>query len=136
MSPEEPAAAARQVVGVAIIRGSRVLAARRTSGGWEFPGGKVEQGEDPESTAVREIAEELGCRIAVTGWLVARVPIGDDLELRVATARLVEGEPIPSAGDHEAVRWLRTEDLDAVDWLEADRPFVSELTRMGVRDAH
>jgi 8-oxo-dGTP diphosphatase len=118
----------QQVVGVAILRGARVLAARRADGGWEFPGGKVEPGEEPAATAVREIAEELGCAIEVTGWLEPTVPIRDSLELRVATARLVGGEPIPTAGGHDAVRWHGAADLGALDWLEADRPFVAELT--------
>ncbi|MCW2752600.1 MAG: (deoxy)nucleoside triphosphate pyrophosphohydrolase [Marmoricola sp.] len=115
------------VVGVAIVRGDRVLAARRSTGGWEFPGGKVEPGEDPANAAVREIAEELGCTIEVTGWLPGTVPIRAGLELRVATAQLVDGEPVPRSGDHDALRWLVTSSLDAVDWLGADRPFVVEI---------
>lgn len=103
-----------------------MLAARR-SRGWEFPGGKVEAGEEPAATAVREIAEELGCAIEVTGWLAPTVPIRDGLELRVATASLVDGEPIPRVSDHDAVRWLDPSDLSSVDWLEADRPFVAEI---------
>ena len=64
----------REVVGVALLDARRVLAARRAfpshlAGSWELPGGKVEPGEDPAATAVREIAEELGCGIEVTGWL-------------------------------------------------------------------
>jgi 8-oxo-dGTP diphosphatase len=120
------------VVGVAIVRDGRVLAARRsypaaTAGGWELPGGKVDEGETPEETAEREIAEELGCRITVTGWLEPEVPISADLLLRVATAELVDGEPIPRAGEHDAVRWLRADQLDEVTWLEADRPFTAVL---------
>lgn len=119
------------VVGVAIERAGRILAARRSGpgeNGWEFPGGKVEDGEHPEATAVREIAEELGCVIVVTGWLQPRVPIRPGLELRVATAEIVEGEPIPRHGDHDAVRWLRRDELDAAAWLPADLPFVTALT--------
>jgi len=115
-----------EVVGVAIVRDGRVLAARRP-GGWEFPGGKVEQGESAEDAAVREIAEELGCRIQVTGWLDPEVEIRPGLVLRVATARLVAGEPVPRAGDHDALRWLATDELDQVVWLPADRPFVAVL---------
>lgn len=107
-----------------------MLAARRSTG-WEFPGGKVEPGEQPEGAAVREIAEELGCTVEVTGWLAPTVPIRDGLELRVATARLVDGEPIPRAGDHDAVRWLDPAELSAVDWLAADRPFVAQIMESG-----
>ncbi|RNL62625.1 NUDIX domain-containing protein [Nocardioides marmoriginsengisoli] len=118
------------VVGVAIVRAGRVLAARRTSGGWEFPGGKVEPGEDPAATAVREIAEELGCVVEVTGWLDGVVPIREGLELRVATAQLVDGEPVPNAGDHDELRWLAGPEIGAVEWLAADRPFVVEITAL------
>jgi 8-oxo-dGTP diphosphatase len=114
------------VVGVAIQRDGRVLAARRT-GGWEFPGGKVEPGETPEAAAVREIAEELGCTVELTGWLDPVVDIRPGLELRVATARLAAGEPVPRPGEHDAIRWLSAAELRVVDWLAADRPFVAVL---------
>lgn len=116
------------VVGVALTRSGRVLAARRSDlGAWEFPGGKVEPGETPEHAAVREIAEELGCQVRITGWLEETAEIRDGLLLRIATAELVAGEPIPRAGEHDAIRWLTAEQLGEVDWLEADRPFVAEL---------
>ncbi len=122
------------VVGVAIVRDGRVLAARRTGDGWELPGGKVEPGETPEQAAVREIAEELGCGVAITGWLEpaagAEVEIRPGLVLRVATAVLVDGEPVPRPGEHDAVRWLGRDELDDVAWLAADRPFVGELPRV------
>jgi len=123
------------VVGVAVLRDGRVLAARRSDGGWEFPGGKVEADETPEQAGVREIAEELGCRVEITGWLAATVPIRDGLVLRVASAHLVDGEPLPRPGDHDALRWLAREQLDEVAWLPADVPFVSELTALLVGPA-
>ena len=97
------------VVGAAILYDGRVLAARRTPprAGWELPGGKVEPGESAEAAVVREIAEELACTVEVTGWLA--------------------GEPLPS--EHDVVRWLGPDQLDDVDWLAADRPFLSELRR-------
>jgi 8-oxo-dGTP diphosphatase len=125
----------RVVVGVAIVEGGRVLAARRAAphalaGRWELPGGKVERDEAPEAAAAREIAEELGghadgCEIAVTGWLDGSSPIGEDLELRVAAARLVSGDPVPS--EHDAVRWLRADQLDEVTWAESDVAFLDAL---------
>ena len=128
----------REVVGVALLRDRRVLAARRSgppalAGFWEFPGGKVEPGENPRATAVREIAEELSCTIEVTGWVdgEADESAGDassEFVLRVATARLVDGDPVPT--EHDAVRWLRADQLDQVRWAEADLPFLDEVRRL------
>lgn len=118
------------VVGAAILAGGRVLAARRTSppeavGRWEFPGGKVKPGETAEAALCREVAEELGCRIAVTGWLAGSAVIGDAHQLTVATAKLVSGEPTPV--EHDLVRWVGPGDLAALDWLDPDRPFLPEV---------
>ena len=122
----------QRVVGAALVRDGRVLAARRTApaataGRWEFPGGKVEVGETPEAALVREIAEELGVTIAVRRWLAGAVPIGTAYELTVAIADVVAGEPDPV--EHDEVRWLTTDELDDVAWLDPDRPFLPELRR-------
>lgn len=125
----------REVVGAAIVHRGRVLSARRavppvgTRPGqrWEFPGGKVEPGESRDAALVREIAEELGCTIEVTGWFEEYADVGRTHRLFVAQARLVEGEPVPREGEHDAVRWLRVDEVDAVDWLGPDRPFLEHL---------
>jgi 8-oxo-dGTP pyrophosphatase MutT (NUDIX family) len=119
------------VVGGAIVRHGCLLAARRTTpaavaGRWELPGGKVETGESSGAALVREIREELGCKIAVEGWLDGEQPIGTTHLLRVAVCRLVDAEPRPGA-DHDELRWLPPEHLDEVDWLEPDQPFVAAL---------
>ena len=118
------------MVGAAVVRRGRVLAARRTSppeaaGRWELPGGKVEPGETPEAALVRELAEELGCTAVVTGWLDGRAVIRPGLVLEVGLARVVEGEPEPV--EHDAVRWLAAHELRDVDWLEPDRPFLPAI---------
>lgn len=118
------------VVGVAVVRRGRVLAARRTRpapsrGRWELPGGKVEPGEQPDEAAVREVREELGCQVAVTGRLAGEQPVGHRLALQVLLAELVDGEPVPR--EHDALRWLGPEELEDVDWLAPDRPFLAEL---------
>ncbi len=118
------------VVGAAIVRNGRVLAARRTAppetaGRWEFPGGKVEAGETPEAALVREVREELGCDVAVTAWLPGEVAVGDRHTLAVAVCALVAGEPDPR--EHDAVRWLAAGELGNVDWLEPDLPFLTHL---------
>lgn len=127
----------QQVVGVAVLgdgpRGRRVLAARRVgparlAGGWELPGGKCRDGEAVEHAAVREVREELGCRIRVTGRLMGEVPIAPGLVLRAVTAVLVEAEPTPL--EHDALRWLHGDEFDAVPWLAPDVPFLQELRRL------
>jgi 8-oxo-dGTP diphosphatase len=120
------------VVGAAVVRDGRLLAARRTAppeaaGRWELPGGKVDPGESPDDALVREVDEELGCRVAVVRWLDGEQPIGDIHVLRVALCRPVEGEPV-AGSDHDELRWLAPDEVDAVDWLEPDRPFLTPVS--------
>jgi 8-oxo-dGTP diphosphatase len=119
-----------EVVGVAILEEGRLLAARRShppalAGLWELPGGKLEPGEELEAAAVREIDEELDCVVQVTGVLDGTSPISDHLHLRVVTARLVARDPVPR--EHDAVRWLRADELDEVSWSAADVAFLDGL---------
>ena len=89
------------------------------------PRRQVEPGETPDAALVREIAEELGCAIAVDGWLAGEAAIGSTHVLTVARGTLLSGEPHPH--EHDAIRWLATDELDDVDWLEPDRPFLDEV---------
>ena len=87
----------RIVVGAAIVRDGRVLAARRsappaTAGGWEFPGGKVEPGESAPAALIRECREELGVTVSV-GELLGTAPIPPGFELHVYAATLAAGTP-------------------------------------------
>ncbi|GAC1329435.1 MAG: NUDIX domain-containing protein [Mycobacteriales bacterium] len=123
------------VVGAAIVDRAgaepRVLAAQRAeppelAGWWEFPGGKVEDGETPEQACVRECREELGIEVALGERL------GDDIEigggravLRVWLATLAAGEPV--ALEHRSLRWLAAGELTDVTWLPADLPLVAAL---------
>jgi 8-oxo-dGTP diphosphatase len=122
-------AGVRIVVGAAILRHGRVLAARRAvpaelAGQWEFPGGKVEPGESDVAGLVRECREELGVQIAVGELLGCVEPPG--FALRVYVAELIAGEPEPLA-DHDELRWLGAAELDDVPWLPADLPLVAAL---------
>jgi 8-oxo-dGTP diphosphatase len=119
------------VVGAAIVRSGLLLAARRTSppeaaGRWEFPGGKVDDGETATAALLREVEEELGCRVVVECWLDGSEPIGTSHVLHVAVCRLAVGRP-RAGHDHDELRWLGPAELDDVDWLEPDRPFVSAV---------
>ncbi|SFF37320.1 (deoxy)nucleoside triphosphate pyrophosphohydrolase [Blastococcus tunisiensis] len=122
-----------QVVGAAIVDDGRLLVAKRAGGPydglWEFPGGKVEPGESQLAALVREIEEELGVPITPEDFLgevlldgvVGGGPPGSST-LRVWSARLAGGVPV--AREHAELRWVRADELDALDWISADRPLV------------
>jgi 8-oxo-dGTP diphosphatase len=122
------------IVGAAIVVDGRVLGCERaeppeSAGRWEFPGGKVEPGENEIDALVRECEEELGVKIAIGerigsdellshGWAV----------LRVWLATLLSGDPQPL--EHASLRWLGPDELDSVSWLPADAPIVAELAKI------
>ncbi len=137
-----------EVVAAAIVddldHPTRLLAARRIeppalAGGWELPGGKVEPGESPADALHREIREELGVSIRtgveVPGPDDGSWPLGEHYRMRVWLAVVIDGDPQPIEGSHDALRWLHRPDLYAVGWLPADRLIVRALERLMVRRA-
>jgi len=129
------------VVAAAIVddldRPCLLLAARRRrptalAGRWEFPGGKVADGESPERALHREIAEELGVGIALGALVPAPGggdwPISERYALRLWAAVVLDGVPAPLA-EHDALRWLGVHEWSAVPWLDADLPIVIALAQ-------
>ena len=121
-----------KVVAAIICDGDRFFATQRGYGdfkdGWEFPGGKIEDGESPEDAIVREIREELGADIRVTGFLTT---VEHDypqfhLSMDCFWAELVEDSKMTLL-EHEAAKWLTYENLDSVDWLPADVKVVTAI---------
>jgi 8-oxo-dGTP diphosphatase len=122
------------VVATALLRDGRVLAAQRTrppelAGRWELPGGRVEQGEAEPAAVVRELGEELGAEVRVTGRLGTDLLL-DGMLLRVHTARPAPGSPEPRALEHAALRWVDAAEVPAVDWVEADRAVAADLVTL------
>ncbi|SOB82286.1 NUDIX domain-containing protein [Streptomyces sp. 1331.2] len=127
-------AAPRIVVGGALVRDGRVLAARRSSpeavaGRWEFPGGKAEPGETEAQALERELLEELGVRARALSRLPGAWAVRPGLELRFWAAELLAGEP-RALEDHDALRWLGPDELDAVDWIDHDRDVLPHVARL------
>ncbi len=126
------------VVAIALInpQGEVLLAQRpegkRLAGKWEFPGGKVEKHESPESALVREIKEELDIIIQPEDcepfWFLSHDYVEEfdfHLLMPVYTCRIWEGEP--RAVEHAAIRWCHPRDMHRMDMIEADADLVKKL---------
>jgi len=121
-----------KVVAAIIERDGKVLVARRRkgirfSGLWEFPGGKLKDGEDPETGLERELAEELGIQARVEAFFCSvpyRAPFLS-IELLAYRVAHVSGELIPI--DHDEIRWVEPAGLDESAFTEPDRPVVRLL---------
>jgi len=124
----------RSVAGVA-IRGNRVFVARRVAGGamggkWEFPGGKLEQGEQDADAVIREFDEEFGLSVTV-GAMIGQSAFQNNGKTYELTALLISfsGEPL-DLREHDEVRWVVVAELEALDLSDSDRslvPFVVPL---------
>jgi 8-oxo-dGTP diphosphatase len=133
-APQPRPSGPRIVVAAVIERGGGFLAARRTgpaalAGRWEFPGGKVEPGEDDAAALRRECLEELGVRIEVGEAIGPQYTAGGGaLLVRTYLATLVEGEPAPIEG-HDELRWLTAgqPQVRELPWLEGDYVILDAL---------
>ncbi len=119
------------VVAAVIRKDNKIFATQRGygdfKGGWEFPGGKVEEGETPQQALVREIQEELDTVIQV-GELIDTVEYdypNFHLSMKCYWCEIVTGTL--ELKEHDAAKWLDKEHLRSVEWLPADLGLVEKI---------
>lgn len=135
--PRDRAEGLIHVVAVIVMRGRRVLVARRNDTAeevWEFPGGKVETGETVAECAVREIAEELDIEIEFID-VIERFPQrtdGRDLYFSFCRARYMQGRI--SLTVHSDVRWVSLHSARNLPMHRADRRIAARLSTVSDGD--
>jgi 8-oxo-dGTP diphosphatase len=121
-----------RVVAGLIYQGDRVLACQRKEGGsfplkWEFPGGKVENGEDDLATLRRELKEELGIEVQSAREVFRHSHSYPDQIVDLIFFKIEIYRGSVSNKVFERVRWLNVKDLKELDFLEGDLPLIEKL---------
>lgn len=123
-----------EVVAAVIEHQGKILAVRRgisklhyISEKWEFPGGKMEDGESEQQTIVREIREELHMDIYPKEKLLTVEHTYPDFHLTMHTYLCEAESSTPTLTEHTAYKWLLLAELDELDWAGADVPIVRAL---------
>jgi len=123
-----------QVACAIIERGGLVLAAQRSGSmslplKWEFPGGKIRQGERPAECLARELLEELGVIVSVGDPLPTTTHHYGDFTVTLHPFTCVIDSGEITLHEHAAISWLPPDRLAELDWAEADLPIIEKLGR-------
>lgn len=124
----------KDVVAAILIYDNKILIAQRghddaLAGFWEFPGGKVEEGESHEQSLVREMREEFGIDVEVDKFFASSLFPYERGTIRLLGyfCRWLAGELVPHV--HSDYVWVATSELDDYTFAPADRPLVEKLRR-------
>ena len=120
-----------EVVAAIIRKGDKIFATQRGYGEWkdwwEFPGGKIEQGETPEEALKREISEELSAEINVDELFSTVDYDYPKFHLKMHCYLCTLQTNAMHLNEHESARWLTKDELDSVKWLPADKSIIEKL---------
>ena len=123
-----------EVVAAVIVENGNFLCVRRPpnkkeyiSKKWEFPGGKVEEGESLKDALIREIREELSIQIEVDDLLVVVDHEYPDFIIKMHTFKCYQVAGKLKLNEHIDYAWLTSEQLNGLDWAAADMPIVRML---------
>lgn len=120
-----------KVVAAIILDNKKIFATQRGygefKGGWEFPGGKVEVNETGEQAIIREIKEELDTTVEIKEFFSTIEHDYDTFHLSMDCYICTVKEGHPVLKEHEAAKWLDTDNLYSVDWLPADISIIEKL---------
>ncbi|QHS21806.1 (deoxy)nucleoside triphosphate pyrophosphohydrolase [Virgibacillus sp. MSP4-1] len=121
------------VVGAVLVKNGKILCAQRGPDKslplkWEFPGGKIEDGETAQKALKREIQEEMRCDIEIGEQIEHTIYEYDFGIVHLTTfyCKLLDKEP--TLTEHNEIKWLIPEKLTELDWAPADIPAIEKLS--------
>ncbi|CUO68002.1 (deoxy)nucleoside triphosphate pyrophosphohydrolase [Clostridium sp. NSJ-49] len=122
-----------KVVAAILQNDDKILIAKKKEGKplagfYEFPGGKVEEGENPEDSLVRELMEEMSIKVTVKDYVGKSIydyGNGKVIELLGYTAEIIEGDIVLT--DHDEYRWVTLEEVCNYNIAPADIPLISKI---------
>lgn len=101
-------------------------------GGWEFPGGKIEEGESPQAALLRELKEELGIDAIVEQFLMTVECNYPQFHLMMHCYLCSISEGKIQLKEHKSARWMNREQFYDVEWLPADLDVVKRIRDMDI----
>lgn len=126
------------VVAAIIVKDNKIFATQRGygdfKGKWEFPGGKIEENEEPQDAIIREIKEELNIDI-IPDDLFETIEYDYPtfhLHMQCFISTIKNGNIV--LNEHIAAKWLSKDELDSVDWIEADITIIEKLKKYNIFD--
>ena len=123
------------VVAALIWEGDRFLACQRPANKarallWEFVGGKLEPGESLEDALIRECREELDITVAPKDIFMQVIHEYPDLTVRLTLFNATIAKGTPKALEHNDIRWIKTSEIDGMDFCPADEEILERLKKM------